>query len=84
MTMSWIKMIDENEANGRLKEVYKKITGPKKSKVANVLKVQSLNAKILDAHLGLYKSIMYGKSNLTRRQREMAAVIVSKANECHY
>ena len=77
-------MIAEEKADEKLKEVYNKITGSKKSEVANVLKVQSLNPQLLDAHLGLYKTIMYGKSNLSRRQREMIAVIVSKSNECHY
>ena len=34
--------------------------------------------------VGLYTAVMHGESPLTRGQREMLAVVVSRANECHY
>ena len=82
--MAWIDMIDENEAEGKLAELYDKLTGPRNDKVAHVLKVHSLNPDVLEAHLNLYKTIMFGKSNLSRKQREMTATLVSNINECHY
>jgi len=44
----------------------------------------SLNVPSLNAHFELYKTLMRGRSDLTRVQREMIAVVVSTANRCHY
>ena len=79
-------MIDEEKAEGKLKDIYNKLIdmNSESSKVANVLKVQSLNPQVLEAHLKLYKSIMFEESPLSRSQREMIAVVVSSVNSCHY
>ncbi len=50
----------------------------------NVLACHSLNPKALQAHLLLYRTIMFGESPLTRTEREALAVAVSAANDCHY
>ncbi|MDA3812737.1 MAG: carboxymuconolactone decarboxylase family protein [Candidatus Cloacimonetes bacterium] len=81
--MSYIKMIEENRATGKLKEVYESISG-KGRKMAHILKVQSLNPEALKSHYQFYRSIMFGKSHLTRAQREMIATVVSVENKCHY
>jgi alkylhydroperoxidase family enzyme len=78
--MSYIQLIHENEAEGKLKELYE-VMG---NKVANILKVHSLFPESLEAHLGLYKTIMFKKSPLSRAQREMIATTVSAVNHCHY
>jgi len=36
------------------------------------------------AHVGLYRTIMFGESPLSRSERETIAVVVSAANDCHY
>ncbi|MFN2240610.1 MAG: carboxymuconolactone decarboxylase family protein [Thermoanaerobaculia bacterium] len=36
------------------------------------------------AHLDLYREIQFGRSELSRREREMIAVAVSVTNHCHY
>lgn len=82
--MAFIEMIDEEKAEGKLAEIYKRLTGSDQSKVAHVLKVQSLKPQLLEDHVNLYKTIMFGKSNLSRRVREMIATVVSNINECHY
>ena len=81
--MSYIKMIDEEKAMGKLKEVYESIAGSGK-KIAHVLKVQSLNPEAMKAHYQFYRSIMFGKSDLSRAQREMIATVVSAKNGCFY
>jgi hypothetical protein len=50
----------------------------------NVLACHSLNPKALQAHLSLYRTIMFGASPLSRSEREAIAVAVSGANDCHY
>lgn len=50
----------------------------------NVLACHSLNPEALQAHLLLYRTIMFGESPLSRSEREAIAVAVSAANDCHY
>lgn len=57
---------------------------PGSESMPNVLGSHSLNDAALRAHLGLYRTIMYGESGLTRAEREALAVCVSAANDCHY
>ena len=81
--MAWIDVIDENNADGSLKNQYEKLTEPWGG-VDNILKIHSLNPKSLTAHVQLYKTIMFGKSPIRRTDREMIAVVVSVINQCHY
>lgn len=77
---SRIHMIEANVSEGKLKELYDKFNG----KMANILKVHSLNPNSLETHLEYYKVIMFGKSPLKRKVREMIATVVSSQNECFY
>ena len=81
--MSWIEEIDVSQAEGALAEMYAKLL-ERRGKVANILKVQSLNPQAMDDHLDLYMTLMFGKSGLTRCEREAVAVVVSANNECEY
>jgi uncharacterized peroxidase-related enzyme len=81
--MAWIKMIMEDEATGQLKKLYEKYTEPWGG-VDNILKIHSLNVKSLRGHFDLYAHLMRGRSELSRSQREMIAVVASVANQCHY
>ena len=81
--MAWIETVDEEAAEGALAPLYARLKG-KDGKVAHILKVQSTNPGALETHYALYRAIMFKKSPLSRAQREMIAVTVSAANECHY
>ena len=81
--MAWIKIIPEEEADGDLKEMYDQETAPWGG-VDNILKIHSLNPDSLQGHFEFYRTLMRGRSPLTRPQREMIAVVVSTANHCHY
>jgi uncharacterized peroxidase-related enzyme len=81
--MAWIKVIPPSEAPAELAEQYGRMHG-KAGNVANILAVHSLNPRALRAHFDLYRTIMFGRSELTRAQREMLAVVVSSTNRCHY
>lgn len=50
----------------------------------NILRIHSLNPPSGEAHHRLYRTLMHGRSELTRVQREMIAVVVSSLNGCHY
>ncbi|MFQ5846266.1 MAG: carboxymuconolactone decarboxylase family protein [Candidatus Methylomirabilales bacterium] len=81
--MAWIKTVEEQEATGALGEFYAGIKG-RMGFVPNILKVYSLRPDVLQAMQPLYETLMFGPSGLTRAQREMIAVLVSKLNNCHY
>jgi len=81
--MAWIRIIDDRGATGHLKDIYEHIMG-KRGKTANIMEVQSLNPEAMKAHMDLYLALMFGKSGLTRPEREMIAVVVSAANRCEY
>lgn len=81
--MSWIEEIEVSDADGKLAETYAALI-ESRGKVANILKVHSLNPDAMNAHLELYMSIMFGKSGLSRGEREAIAVVVSANNDCEY
>ena len=81
--MAWIKMISEEEAKGVLKDLYDKYQEPWGG-VDHIIKIHSLNPKSMKTHYDLYAHLMRGRSDLSRVQREMIAVVTSQANHCHY
>lgn len=50
----------------------------------NVLSAFSFDAVKLRAFSDMYNDLMLGASNLGKLEREMVAVVVSAANQCHY
>jgi len=81
--MSWIKEIEVSEADGKLAETYAALI-KQRGKVSNILKVHSLNPDAMRNHLDLYMTIMFGRSGLSRAEREAIAVVVSASNDCKY
>ncbi len=81
--MSFIKVINEEEAAGELKKVYDQITS-ERGKLSNIMKIHSLLPDTMIKHLELYLSIMFSESNLTREEKETLAVVVSRENNCDY
>ena len=58
--------------------------GPAGAGRPQILASHSLNPEVLDAHVTLYRTIMFGRSGLSRSEREAIAVAVSAVNDCHY
>jgi uncharacterized peroxidase-related enzyme len=81
--MPHIRLIEEDEATGALAEQYRAAVA-RAGKVFNIVKSMCLNPAVLDRSMELYKAIMFGPSELSRAERELLAVVVSAANECHY
>ena len=81
--MAWIRVIGEADADGGLAELYERLAGPA-GQVDNILKIHSLNPPSLKGHFDYYRTLMRGRSPLSRAQREMIGVAVSAANRCHY
>ncbi len=82
--MSWIKTIAPEDANGKLKEIYKRISNPDK-RVDNILMAHSLRSHTLEGHMQLYKNVLHHSSNtLPKWFLETIGVYVSLLNKCAY
>lgn len=82
--MAWIRTIAPGEATGLLRRLYDEAIA-RAGKVFNVLSIQSLRPEVLEIGVKLYEELMFSpRSPLSRAQREMIAVAVSRVNQCHY
>jgi uncharacterized peroxidase-related enzyme len=81
--LAYLNLIDEDEADGLLKEEYDAAV-ERAGKVFNILKAMSLNPLVLRASMELYRTIMFGESGLSRRERELLATVTSAEQSCHY
>ena len=81
--MAWINQIDEEKAEGKLKMVYSDLIS-QRGKIANVMKIHSLDPDTMKNHLDMYLSIMFSESSVSREERELIAVVVSALNNCSY
>jgi alkylhydroperoxidase family enzyme len=72
--MAFIGMLDQAEI-------------PERNRVSdtdNILQVHSINSNIMKNHYDLYVSLMRKSSPISRRLREMIAIVVSSINKCNY
>ena len=81
--MAFIHIVDEKDADGLVARIYD-AARKRAGRVYNILKIQSQNPAALQGMIDLYAATVRGESPLTRAQREMLAVVVSRANNCHY
>ncbi|MBI3832810.1 MAG: carboxymuconolactone decarboxylase family protein [Planctomycetes bacterium] len=81
--MAFIQTIDQPEPGGKLAAIYDDAVR-RAGRVYNILKIQSQSPAALQGMLDLYTAAVRGESPLSRAQREMLAVVVSRANHCHY
>lgn len=81
--MAWINTVPPQAADADLKLAYEKITSAR-GKLSNIMQIQSLDPKAMTAHLDLYLALMFGRSGLSRAERELVAILVSSVNGCDY
>lgn len=82
--MSWIEIINYEQATGALKKLYDRISGPQKN-IDNILKAHSLRPHTLEGHMELYKAVLHNRGNsLPKWLLESIGVYVSHMNRCLY
>ncbi len=81
--MAYIETIAPENATGELADLYIRVGNPDGT-VDNVLTVHSLHPDTLRTHFEMYTAAMHGPSPLSRAEREMVAVVVSRLNGCRY
>ncbi len=82
--MSWIKIINYEEAGSQLKKIYDRVKGPNNN-VDNILLIHSLRPHSLVGHMTLYKNVLHNSNNtLPKWYLEAIGVYVSYLNNCDY
>ncbi len=81
--MPWIRTIGPDEASGALARQYE-AARRRAGRVFHIVRSMSLAPHVLEASMALYVQVMHARGGLTRAWREMLAVVVSRANGCHY
>lgn len=81
--VTFIQTTPPEQATGKLKAEYERATADRGA-LANIWKVTSLHPGSITAHLNLYEEVHFAESPLSRRERELIATVVSRANDCGY
>jgi alkylhydroperoxidase family enzyme len=81
--MPWIEVIPLEKAKGFLKKEYEAAL-ERAGRIWHIVSIMSQNPRSMKASMDFYSAIMFGKSPLSRSQREMLAVVVSATNHCLY
>ena len=83
--MAMVKMIPEDEATGKVKEVYGKIRSQLGIDfVPNLYKVMAANPGYLEANWNKVNAVMVEQGRLDRLTKEIIAVAVSAVHGCDY
>lgn len=83
--MASIKMIEETEATGRVKELYEEIKGALGTDfVPNMYKVMAQKPDFLEASWNKIKVVMQPEGKLDKLTKEIIAVAVSSVMGCKY
>ncbi len=72
--MAFIRYMDKDKINER-------------DRVADddhIIRIHGVNSRVMKNHFDLYVTLMRRSSPVSRRLREMIAVVVSSINDCHY
>ncbi len=81
--MPRIRQVSDDEATGAAKRELDAAVH-RAGRVWNIVRIMTPNPAVLKASMDMYRALMFGESPLSRAQREMLAVIVSRANHCVY
>jgi len=81
--MAYIETIAPEDATGELADLYKRVGNPDGT-VDNVMSIHALNPDTLRTHFEMYTAALHRPSPLSRAEREMVAVVVSRLNGCRY
>ncbi|UWQ77832.1 peroxidase-related enzyme [Leisingera sp. S132] len=82
--MAWIRTVPFEEATGKLKKLYERVTGPG-GNVDNIMMVHSLRPHSMEGHMALYKNVLHHTGNkIPKWFLEVLGVWVSSLNDCAY
>ena len=82
--MPWIDAPHEDEWGDDFAELKDEVIDPQHQRVDWIMRIHALDAGSMEAHNVLYRQAMKGTKTLRKVDREMIAIVVSQANDCHY
>jgi uncharacterized peroxidase-related enzyme len=83
--MALVKMISEEEAMGKVKEIYDQVKEELGIDfVPNMYRVMAANPDFLEANWNKINAVMNGHGTLDKLTKEIIAVAVSAVNSCQY
>ena len=82
--MPYIQQVSDEEARGAAKRELAAARVRAGGRIWNIVRIMTPNPAALRASMSLYIALMFGESPLTRAQRELLAVVVSRSNDCRY
>lgn len=84
--MAWVKIVEENEATGLVKEEYERRAAliKKKGGVGEIIKVFSLRPDLLKARVEFGNAMTFGGSGLGRYREELIATSISAQLSCKF
>lgn len=82
--MTWITTIPFDQATGKLRQLYDRITGPGNN-VDNIMMAHSLRPHTMEGHMAIYKQVLHHSGNTVPKWfLEVLGVWVSHLNGCDY
>ena len=82
--MTWIQTIPCDEAKGRLRKLYERVTGPDNN-VDNIMMAHSLRPHSMEGHMAIYKNVLHHSGNsIPKWFLETVGVATSMLNVCDY
>ena len=81
--MPHIHQVPVAEARGFLRKLFDEALA-RAGRIWHIVHIMSVNPRVLDTSMKLYGAILFGRSPLSRVQREMLATVTSGANDCFY
>ena len=81
--MPYIQQVSDEAAQGAVKCELDRAR-QRAGRVWNIVRIMTPNPAALRTCMDFYSALMFGPSPLSRAQREMLAVVVSRANHCRY
>ena len=82
--MAWINTPDPDGSDADLAALYARVADPETGRVDNIMRIHALHPAGMRAHFELYSAVMAGTPTFRKVDREMVALVVSRANDCHY
>ena len=81
---AWVKTTPDNDGDAAQRQACEQVIDPQTGEAAHIIGVQITNPQAMLDHVAFYRTLMFRPSPLSRRQREMIALVVSKVNGCVY
>ena len=82
---AWIDTTPPQDAEQDLAQAFRVIgANPSGDGVDHVLRIHAPMPHTLEGHFGFYQGIMRDPGPLSRAEREIIGIVVSKANGCDY